>query len=565
LKVALVTTGPGVRSGIGDYARRLAPHLARHCELEVYLPDGQAAELADSGYLGLPARAASTLGPRSADRILYQLGNERAHAFMLPHLRALGGCVVQHDWVLFDLATAAFPALERGGPRGRFEAWRQGGLAQARVHARARRAAREARAAGPAPRGGEGSLLGGWHAPEPAGRWTSARAGLSPARAWEELELALEAPAGRRLRVLDDGRERATWTPTAGPLLRVPVAARPLVFAVDGARGADGDARTLGVFVRRIAARVGETWEEQDLAAPVAALARAPSLSDARFELPLNRGVVRFGDAFLVHSKWMRDRILAERNAYTPIGFVPHGAQRLSAPGDRCAARARLGVPDDAPLLVSFGAIQEHKRVEPLLRAFARARAARPALRLVLAGALATEVLDVPGLVARLGLGDAVTITGWLEERTAVDWIHAADLCVQLRGPSTGGTSGGIALALACGRGVVVSDLAEQRELPADAVRAVAPGEGEVDALAALLLELTRDRDARARLEEAARRHVASVADWARVGELYAAHLARFPAHRAGRKSLIAAAIEAADRRRAERAAEDRDRPGWGS
>ena len=39
MKLALVTTGPGAPSGIGDYTRALARELATRCELEVYLPD----------------------------------------------------------------------------------------------------------------------------------------------------------------------------------------------------------------------------------------------------------------------------------------------------------------------------------------------------------------------------------------------------------------------------------------------------------------------------------------------------------------------------------------------
>ena len=44
MKVALVTTPPSLRSGIGDYTRQLAPYLAQDCELQVYVPDGSAGE-----------------------------------------------------------------------------------------------------------------------------------------------------------------------------------------------------------------------------------------------------------------------------------------------------------------------------------------------------------------------------------------------------------------------------------------------------------------------------------------------------------------------------------------
>ncbi|MDA0948824.1 MAG: hypothetical protein O2799_09890, partial [Planctomycetota bacterium] len=126
MRVALVTTPEATPSGIGDYTQTLGRYLAERVEVVPYLPAGTEGE----GWCGLEARPVTALGPRSADRILYQVGNERAHAFMLEPLRRVGGTVTLHDWILFDLATSAFPELERGGWRGHLAAWRCGGLDQ---------------------------------------------------------------------------------------------------------------------------------------------------------------------------------------------------------------------------------------------------------------------------------------------------------------------------------------------------------------------------------------------------------------------------------------------------
>ena len=37
MKVALVTTSPDVRSGIGDYTRHLLPYLREHLDLEIFV------------------------------------------------------------------------------------------------------------------------------------------------------------------------------------------------------------------------------------------------------------------------------------------------------------------------------------------------------------------------------------------------------------------------------------------------------------------------------------------------------------------------------------------------
>ena len=190
MKLALVTTPPSVRSGIGDYTRHLLPHLREHVELAVFVEDA----LAGEEYAGLPTRAASTLLPREHDQILFQLGNEVAHAFMAPMVRAMGGTVCLHDWVLFDLALAAWPALARGGLRGHWLALREGGSGELGVY-RAHRAARRRARSVP---------LEGWHPLEQGGRWTGDGACLQvPADASGELRLQVRGAPGSRSRVSD--------------------------------------------------------------------------------------------------------------------------------------------------------------------------------------------------------------------------------------------------------------------------------------------------------------------------------------------------------------------------
>ena len=97
MRIALVTTPPSARSGIGDYTRHLLPYLRERAEVELFVEDSVCVS-------GDETRPASSIRPREHEQILYQLGNERAHAFMRPMLAALGGTVLLHDWVLFDQA-----------------------------------------------------------------------------------------------------------------------------------------------------------------------------------------------------------------------------------------------------------------------------------------------------------------------------------------------------------------------------------------------------------------------------------------------------------------------------
>lgn len=533
MRVALVTTPEATPSGIGDYTQTLGAHLAERVEVVPYLPAGTEG----AGWCGLEARPVTALGPRSADRILYQVGNERAHAFMLEPLRRVGGTVTLHDWILFDLATSAFPELERGGWRGHLAAWRCGGLDQRRrwydaIRARREGVSSEARAAG-------GPLLHGWHEPERDGRWCAPRAGIATRPGASVLELDLHLPAGHRLQLEAAGSVAARVDGPHDGLVRadLPDAATAVALSVRGARAVEGDPRPLGAFIRSV--RLGGA--PLDLTAPAALPVAGPQLSDARFELSFQRPIVRWADAFLVHSAAVADRIHEDRNAATAIGRVPHGVDPTPpAPGVRAEARRAVGWEEPGTvLIVSFGAIQEHKRPEPLLRAFAAARARDPRLRLVLAGAPRTERLDLEGLLAELGLEESVRITGWLEEDEAVRWMEASDFCVHLRGPSTMGTSGGAARALGAGRALVLSDLPEWREFPEGAVRRIPVGGDEVEALAAALNELGMDEGVRASMEGEALRWAAEEAAWPVVADRTVELLERMPAHRTARRSLL--------------------------
>lgn len=548
MKVALVTTPPGVRSGIGDYTRHLVPYLREHCEVELFVQAGHD----DPGWKGERAQLASSLDPRRYDQVLYQLGNEQAHAFMPRMIRAIGGTVVQHDWVLFDLAMAAWPGLARGGAKGHALALREGGLIQTHVYLRnwlERRRLRLQPEKARDPAGLAGTLLFGWHGAEPHSRWTADVAGVripGDEVEWVRIEAHLEP--GRSLRVLQGASllaESTTGDFELSPLhgVRPELLLETTGIRVSAEQRKHGDTRRLGSAVRRIRWRDAAGEHELDLQQNCAVPPASISLSRDRFALPFNRSVVRFADSFIVHSSYVAERILAERNAHTPLGLLQHGSEDRWREGDRLEARRALGLPEAwvrSCLVVSFGGVQPHKRIDKVLEALALARKQRTDIRLILAGSMNAADFDPPGMARALGLDDAVRFTGYLSEVEAWDWLHAGDFAINLRGPTSGGTSGGIFQAFSMGRSVIASDAAEQKELPEDCVVRVPLGSGEVETLARELVALRDDPSRRDRLESGVRAYVRTACHWKVVARQYAEYLRSFPRARASRRKLIA-------------------------
>jgi glycosyltransferase involved in cell wall biosynthesis len=548
VKVALVTTPPSVRSGIGDYTRHLLPYLREHDEVEVFVEHG----VDEPAWAGERARLVRELDPRRFDQVLFQLGNERAHAFMPRMIRAIGGTVALHDWVLFDLAMAAWPALPRGGAKGHALALREGGLRQTQVYVRNwldRRRQRTTPMPPMATVGLPGGLLFGWHAPEAGGRWTTDFAGLRiPSTSVERVRFEVHLEPGRTLRVHAEGRVLAEERAHAFEVRPARPETPELVLETIGVQVTPeqrkhGDARRLGCVVRRVAWTDEAGEHELDLAETPAVPLEPISLSRDRFDLALNRSVVRFADAFICHSRYVAERVRSDRNAETPLGILPHGSVDRWREGDRAAARRALGLPEDwarSFLVVSFGGVQPHKRIDKVLQGLARARRERSDIRLILAGSIQGGGFDPQGLAKALGLGDAVRFTGYLPETEAWDWLHAGDIAINLRGPTTGGTSGGIFQAFSMGRSVIATAAAEQTELPKDTVVHVPLGDGEVEALGREFVALRDDPARRARLEERVRAYVTSSCHWRVVARQYHDYLASFPRTRASRRKLVA-------------------------
>ncbi len=541
MKVALITNAPSVRSGIGDYTRHLLPYLAQRCEVEVFVQDAKAGETLGEHV----TRRASELDPARCDRILYQLGNEGNHAFMAPLIQAFGGTSMQHDWVLFDMAVHAFPALARGGAKGAALALREGGAGQLRTYLANwidRRRERKRPYMGPAVDPPGQGLLWGWHGAQDNGRWTADRALLRLAGEVASVTVTMHSEPGRRVTLSGPGAAAGheftsdqPWSELTLDLsggtdaeLRLDVAG----VRVTKVQRAHGDTRRLGVVVERVRwTDSGGKSHELDLAIDPALPIQPVYLSRDRFNLPLNRSIVRGVDSAIVHSNYVADHIRATRRGETRIAIVPHGAERRWHDEPRAKTRADLGL---APawreefMVVSFGGVQAHKRIDRVLAGLALARKQRGDIRLALVGSVSTEGFDARVLARCLGLEDAVHFAGFVAEEEVFRWLHAGDVGINLRGPTSGGTSGGIYQSFAFGRPLIVSNAAEQAELPDAGTLKVPLGEGEAAGVAEALIRMRDDAELRSRLEAGAKAYVDDECHWSHCAKGYADALESF-------------------------------------
>lgn len=216
------------------------------------------------------------------------------------------------------------------------------------------------------------------------------------------------------------------------------------------------------------------------------------------------------------------------------VEIVPPGVDHdVFSPGDRCAARRRLGLERDARVLLFVGRIQPLKGADLALQCLAALDDPRSVL--VIVGGPSgidgeTELFRVRRLVEDLGLAGRVRFLPPQPHDALPDFYRAADVCLV---PSRTESFGLVALeAAACGTPVVASDVGGLRTLVDDGVTGFrVEGRSPVE-FAAPVARLLTDRDlARsmgARAEAASRRYAWSMTA-ARLRRLYTDLAAQTP------------------------------------
>ena len=168
----------------------------------------------------------------------------------------------------------------------------------------------------------------------------------------------------------------------------------------------------------------------------------------------LERQAVAAADRVLVLSEFSRSLLLADHELDSGrISTVPGlvDTERFS-PGDgKDAARGRLGVESDGPLLLTVRRLEPRMGIDRLLRALPLI--GRDDLTLVVAG-MGSLTAELPRLAAELGVAERVLFVGPVaDDGRLADWYRAADLFVL---PTTAYEGFGMATAEALASGTPV-------------------------------------------------------------------------------------------------------------
>jgi glycosyltransferase involved in cell wall biosynthesis len=256
---------------------------------------------------------------------------------------------------------------------------------------------------------------------------------------------------------------------------------------------------------------------------------RRADAEGAKRDYPCNLEVLQNAHGVIVHSEYSCKlaRQWYGENAASRWTVIPH----LRSPAvqiGRTEARAKLGLPEAAFIVCSFGFIDPTKQTLRLVDAWLASKLAKDLhCELILVGENHGGSYGRE-LAAQLDASGArIRITGWTDDSAYQLYLQAADACVQLRSSSRGETSGAVLHCLNHGLPTIVNANGSMADLADEAVLKL-PDAFEDKELVCALEGLRTSPDTRAKLAHNARSLIRTRHSPAECARLYAEAIERF-------------------------------------
>ena len=212
-------------------------------------------------------------------------------------------------------------------------------------------------------------------------------------------------------------------------------------------------------------------------------------------------------DLLIITNDGTRGDRVAERFGIPPerFWFPVNGvdATMLPLPGDRDRVRARIGVGDEEPVVISVGRLVAWKRMDRVITAFAQAsRGIRGAGRLLLAGD-GPEQAALEAHARRLGVAGSVEFLGNVPRAAIREYLAAADIAAFAYEHSNVGSA--LLEAMRAGKAILTIANGDTPRFVEHGVSGLLAGEATADdELCLLMARLFSDAAARARLAHGA-------------------------------------------------------------
>lgn len=243
------------------------------------------------------------------------------------------------------------------------------------------------------------------------------------------------------------------------------------------------------------------------------------------YGMELNSYITDSADRIIVHSEYSRKKLL-EKNISRNVTVIPLYAEILPIIESK-SIKEKNNFPTDKIIISAFGGIHRTKRIIPLLKAFSKLKKETDNIHLMLVGKPAPDIkAELENFISSENLKDSVTITGYTDIEKFKEYIDMSDICMNLRYPYNGETSGSLMRILAKERCAVVNDIGSFSEIPDNACMKIPSVEkmGEINEsgeIYKVLKELAENPAERQRIARNARQYAENVIDIKKIAGKY--------------------------------------------
>lgn len=226
-------------------------------------------------------------------------------------------------------------------------------------------------------------------------------------------------------------------------------------------------------------------------------------------EMEMNGFLTNYANKIIVHSQEAKEKLL-RRDIGRDVSWIRHYV-KIEPLLESSIAKKELGLSKEQFIFAAFGHIHETKRALPIVKAFAKLATEHQQIKLIFVGKLDSALAPkFQQLIKGLEISDRVQVTGYTELEKFRQYIDATNVCLNLRWPYNGETSGSLMRILGKGKCVVVNDIGSFGEIPDEACVKLPSVEAmnekqEVEAIYQAMKELYENPDKRCTLERAAR------------------------------------------------------------
>jgi glycosyltransferase involved in cell wall biosynthesis len=226
------------------------------------------------------------------------------------------------------------------------------------------------------------------------------------------------------------------------------------------------------------------------------------------FHYPLSKSVLERASGVVVHSEFVKGLLEEELNQKRelsikkinhPVFPLPH--QHLNK------SKKDLELPEDKTILAALGFVTPVKRLERVLKAIAEDRSLRESVVVLVIGESVSPEYRLEEYIRRFGLFSQVKMLGYLPIDEAYAYLNCADICLNLRYPTMGETSGSLVRIMSLGKTTLVTNVGWYAELPDDCVVKIDPANEEAE-LKVWLKRLISDFALREKMGLAAKHYV---------------------------------------------------------